>query len=298
MGILKLALIATRLTRFITKRILPSSLLSKAALVALILIFIFMIIKYLISKRIKIYYKPTKLNTSTLEFLKSRLKKCKPTFYLPLPMLKMVTLTKSKQLKNKAIYVRESIKLRDGEVIGLDIHPKNHKEFDKNHPTIIFVPGLNGTSTNKHSSYICEMCEKDHSETKFRVGILNKRGFGGMPILGKRLTNMDIYEDLIDVVKHVSKEFQTKNIYLIGFSLGSIHTLKALQSGRMDGLVKAASLIGNPWKWKGVLAKLRKMPFIDNKLTRKHISLLADHLHEPHFLRLMKEKEITEGNVF
>ena len=295
MGIIKVAFIGNRVFRFISTKVLPSTLAMRLALGLIVLIFLYMVIKYFIHKRIKTFYNPTALNKSILENLRKRIKSYSPTFYLPHTFLKIVVMMKSKRLANKAIYLREYVKLNDGEVIGLDMYPKNHKELEKDTPTIIFVPGLNGTSTNYYSGYLCKLCTEEHPETKFRVGVMNKRGLGGMPIVGSRITNLDIYEDLIEVVKHVSKQFHTKNIYLIGFSLGSIYVLNALQSGRLDGLVKGASIAGCPWKWRGVLGKLKEMPFIDNRLTRKHISLLAEHLHEPTFFGLMNKNGITEG---
>ena len=57
---------------------------------------------------------------------------------------------------------------------------------------MLFMPGVVGHS---NGYYILGICKQFRREMGWRTAIYNKRGFGGMPIKGKRLIGYELTED-------------------------------------------------------------------------------------------------------
>jgi len=116
-------------------------------------------------------------------------------------------------------YLRKIVNLSDGEQIAIDLYPPNFYLDKKETPIVLFMPGVVGNSSGFYILRICELLRKNIG---WRTAIFNRRGFGGMPILGNRLCGYELTEDFRQTILKFKEELPDAPIYLMGVSLGGM----------------------------------------------------------------------------
>ena len=142
------------------------------------LIILYLLYAWREARRKTLYYKKNNWHKSILEKLQPVLDSYSPTFWLPSPYLKTAFLGGS-SYNIDGFYQRRKLVLDDGEKVAFDLYPPHFDELDPKTPILIFKPGIIGSSG---ANYIINCCKLFEKELNWRVGIVNRRGFGGMKI--------------------------------------------------------------------------------------------------------------------
>lgn len=71
-------------------------------------------------------------------------------------------------------YLRQDMKLSDGEEIPLDWFPKTYKKMQPNTPIVVFAPGCTGTSKD---GYSLKFCQKVYKKLGWRTFVVNRRAY-------------------------------------------------------------------------------------------------------------------------
>lgn len=178
-----------------------------------------MLKKYLEDKRMDIYYKKTERNIKIIKFLDKIIKSYHPTFYLPGPYPKIIF----HGIQEKAIslkrYLRYEHTLPDGEIIALDFFPKNHSTLQKDIPTVVLFPGVFGDSV---ASYSVELANQVYSKLGWRLCVVHRRGYGGMPYRGDHIFSFGRHYETHDILQALQRNYPESNLYLIGVSMGAL----------------------------------------------------------------------------
>jgi hypothetical protein len=157
----------------------------------------YMVKKYYRDQKVFIYCKKTERNLKILKFLDKIVKNYKPTFYLPGPYPKIFYIALKGSKKAQRMYLRYEHTLSDGEVIALDFFPKNHDVLCRTTPTICLFPGVFGDSLE---GYSFELVNQVFSNLGWRVCIVHRRGYGGMPIRGDKISSFARHEETHEVL--------------------------------------------------------------------------------------------------
>ena len=241
-------------------------------------------------KKTEIHYMKTKTNKQVIKALTPKIKTYNPTLWLPGSFLKIIYMSQRPLLSFLEMYIRRKFKLRDGGKVAVDCYPKNFEQMNEDTPIVLFVPGVNGDSTEYYCTYFCRLVKEHH--VVWRFAIFNRRGYAGVPFKGKRF-GFDAHEDINEVIEAFSKEYPKANIYIVALSLGGANTMKCLEIYGKRVKVKAVTAIATPWNFRVGSTTLIENQFFDRALTSRVVEVHRKHLHEPYFLKLLKSKKIA-----
>ena len=116
-----------------------------------------------------------------------------------------------------------------------------------------------------------------------------------MPIKGSKLSSFDCVSDLHHILRRFKKEYKKASIYILGVSMGASQFQKYLQVYGPEVNARAACTIGSFWNAVKASEHLESN-FLANKfLTFSMQEFIQVHMHEPHYLKLLKEKGIDGG---
>ena len=267
------------------------------SLMILLCIILALFLKQRIDKRIQKFFKPTQRNEQIMKHLQGLLSSYSPTLWLPGSYSKVYFTMKQKHLNPQELFKREVISAEDGEELVVDIYPQDHKALDPKSPIIIMAPGVNGSSESFYCKKLIDFTETK-TQTTWRTIIYNRRGFIGIPIKGKKVSQIDTHEDLRQVIEVYSSRFPEANIYLQGLSLGSSNILKCLQLYQNQMKIKAVGLIAAPWNHHETTKMVVENKIIDKGLTNNLLDVHKSHLDDQNYLELLRSKGIDPGISF
>ena len=135
-------------------------------------------------------------------------------------------------------YARERLELEDGDFLDLDFSKVGSNTI------AIALHGLEGSSDSKYIVSISKYLNRQ----KIDVVAMNHRGCSGEPNRLLQSYHSGHTDDLNSVIQYLKKEYNYKNIVIVGYSLGGNMTLKYLgeQEGLMDNTVKCGIAISVP----------------------------------------------------
>ena len=135
-------------------------------------------------------------------------------------------------------YRRERLELEDGDFIDLDFSTDNSDTI------VIALHGLEGSSDSKYIIGISKYLNRQKTD----VVAINHRGCSGEPNRLMQSYHSGRTDDLDSVIKHIDKNYDYKNIVLLGYSLGGNITLKYLgeQGENINQKVKCGIAISVP----------------------------------------------------
>ena len=140
-------------------------------------------------------------------------------------------------------YNRKRLELEDGDFMDLDFSTVGSNSI------IIALHGLEGSSDSKYIIAISKILNK----YKIDAVAVNLRGCSGEPNRLLPTYHSGKTDDLDAVVKHIDKNYNYKNIILLGYSLGGNITLKYLgeQGENLHKKIRCGIAISVPCDLKG-----------------------------------------------
>jgi pimeloyl-ACP methyl ester carboxylesterase len=252
----------------------------------------YMFKRYHHDRKFKLYYKKTDRNLKILKFLDKIIRSYKPTFYLPGPYPKIFYIALKTSKKAQHFYLRYEHTLHDGETIALDFYPKNHDVLSRTTPTICFFPGVFGDSLE---GYSFELVNQVYAKLGWRVCIIHRRGYGGMPIRGDKLSSFARHDETHEVLTAIQTNYPESNLYIIGVSLGACGVQRYLEEYGEEVFAKGACAIASPWDVVASGKRLRNNWLCNWALVNEYKQNVRQHMHEANFLRIMKDRGFSEG---
>lgn len=160
--------------------------------------------------------------------------------YLPLNRHKSDIKVKYKREIVPVLALREGFE--DGQ-IALD-WVQSHSRLAPGSPIVLVLHGMLGSS---ESVYIRELVDTlMYSQTAFRIVVMNNRGCGGTPLIGRQTASPSYTDDLAQAVEHIIARYPCAPIYAVGYSLGAaLATLYASQTADMcplKGIVAVSNM--------------------------------------------------------
>ncbi|XP_053315444.1 protein ABHD1 [Spea bombifrons] len=143
-------------------------------------------------------------------------------------------------------YRNEILPTSDGGQISLDwVDNRGSCQFPdgSSRPTIIFLPGLTGSS---HQTYMLHLVIQA-SRDGYRSVVFNNRGFGGEKLLTPRTFCAANTEDLHRVIGHVRCTLPAAPLLAVGVSLGGMTLLNYLSATGDASQLCAAISVSTPW---------------------------------------------------
>jgi uncharacterized protein len=177
-------------------------------------------------------------------------------------------------------------------VIALDFYPKNHDILGKHIPTICFFPGVFGDSLE---GYSFELVNQVYNKLGWRVCIVHRRGYGGMTIRGESITSFARHEETHDVLTAIQSNYPESNLYLLGVSLGAVGVQRYLIEYGESVFARGACAVASPWNCFESGKKLRNNKLANYSIVKEFSSKMREHMHEPNFLRILKNRGFSEG---
>lgn len=245
-------------------------------------------------RKIQIICKKTRLNDILCEAIKPAIKKYSPTFWIPSSFLKMAVLP-DKLHVNYEYFTRWKVELEDGEKVAVDIFPKNHKNLNPETPTILLLPGIYSDS---NKAYCVKFCEQVRSTLGWRVCVINRRGFGGMPWTKYKLVSYVLYDDIHHIINLTAEKFPVSKLYMVGISMGAMNLQRYLGEYGKEPKLQAAVAISSPWNSMSSVKKMEKNYFVKKVMMEQFFIRIKNHMHDEHFLKIAAEKKIDLGKIF
>lgn len=259
-----------------------------------VLFFAYLLRRYYQDKKVFIFCKKTERNIKILKFLDKIIASYKPTFFLPGPFAKIVYVDLKTSPEDQHYYLRYEHTLCDGEVIALDFYPKNHDILSRTTPTIVLFPGVFGDSLQ---GYCFELIKQVREKLRWRVCIVHRRGYGGMPIRGEMISSFARHEETHDVLQAIQRNFPDSNLYAIGVSLGAQAVQRYLIEYGSQALTKGALTIGSPWNAHATAERLNNNKLCNYFMMNDYRQRMKSHMHEPNFLQITKNRGLSEGTL-
>ncbi|MBV1888409.1 MAG: alpha/beta fold hydrolase, partial [Urechidicola sp.] len=175
----------------------------------------------------------------------------------------------------KINYIRERLELSDGDFMDLDIASV------QSDTVIIALHGLEGSSESTYMLSLSKMLNINSVD----VIAVNLRGCSGEHNRVYSSYHSGKTEDLEAIIKHVNKNYNYKNIILVGYSLGGNITLKYLgeQENQIGSKIKCAVAVSVPCDLTGS----------SNALMRK-----SNIAYMQRFLKTLKSKAVYKNQQF
>lgn len=195
-------------------------------------------------------------------------------------------------------YTREIVGMPDGEEICLDWYPQDYKELPLETPIVLLIPGVNSDSRANYCKSYAQMAYEQYG---YRVAIFCRRGQSRMPFKVKpHFVTWCNYEDLDATIDHLTETYVGAPLFLQGISLGACFLQKYCGNLAKEGRqVKAVALgcISSPFSLVKSIQKIHKFQFLDKAIASMMKQGFKEHLHEPLFLQMCKEKGIVPKKV-
>ena len=257
-----------------------------------ILAFILIAYRWNQDRKVVVFFNQTTRNKRIMRTLGRLITSYNPTFWMPGALIKGIYLGYATKSPYKGMYLRQEVELDDGEVLAVDFYPKDH--FDKEVPTIMLMPGIMGESMDYYSIELCRMVEA--ATGGWRVGIMHRRGYGGMPTRGSYVSSFHTVSDMQRVLGWVKTSLKGP-IYLLGLSMGAGQTQKYLEVYEKEVFVDAAVTVASTWDMEHTSNHISKNWLVTRFLADFALDLIKRHLHDPHYLKLLEEKGIDESKA-
>lgn len=148
--------------------------------------------------------------------------------------------------------------------------------------------------------YLFEPIQQFHKGTGFQVVMINWRGSAGAPITGRYPLKWSRVEDVDEVVEHIAKKYQPKNIFLAGFSVGAnlIQLYLGVKGERKQKtLVKAAVAIASPNCLKRSQIKVDNNVLLRVALVSSLRGLVDEHLQVETFMEKLQNLRINPNHL-
>ena len=262
-----------------------------SSLAGLGIIFFLLWLKNRRDKRIKIHCNKKSIYLPLLDKMKPVLDSYSPTFWIPSSLLRMAYIP-DKLAHNYESYIRWKVKLHDGEVVAVDIHPKNHDSLPADTPTVILLPGFYSDS---NKTYCLKFCSEVENILGWRTCVINRRGFGDMPFTKDKFVSYGLYEDIHSIIEAAADRFPYSRLYLVGVSMGAMNIQRYLAEYGKKPKIQAAVAISSPWNAETSMHRIEKNYFIKNEVFKQFLTKVRKHMHDPHFLNIIKKKKIDLG---
>ena len=254
---------------------------------------VFLLYKQKKNKKITIVAAATPFSEFVVRLLGSKIKGYKPTLWLPFSSMKNAY-HGDKKIPSMNIYRRVECTMQDGEVLAVDFYPREFRTMPEDRPLIVFIPGVFGMSQDVYSAEFCQMV---HKTLGWRTAVFNRRGYGGMPIKGKRVVGLTSYDDIHEVLGQIQEMLPSANLYLVGVSLGAANTQRYLSDFNHESIVKAAVTISSPWNAHKVSEVVKNNPVLRMGIHQYQKKLFKEQLMHDTFNRLLEAKSICPTSV-
>jgi len=169
---------------------------------------------------------------------------------------------------------REVIDLEDGGRLGLDWF--GPADEDSTTPTLIFIPGLTGTSEAPYIRHIITGA----LEQGYRCVVMNFRGTHGIPLENHIVYSASWTNDYKHICQHVRDLYPDALLIGIGFSLGSNVLVKAACEFGVDSPLDSIISISNPYDCPSCSTFLSASPFYNTQLTKGCVRLFESKRDE------------------
>jgi abhydrolase domain-containing protein 1/3 len=137
-------------------------------------------------------------------------------------------------------YTGEYLKTPDGGEIRLDwVENEKSKYPSDSRPTILFLPGLTGSSTE---NYILHMVDST-TEMGYRSVVFNNRGTGGTSLKSPRTYCAANIEDIKLVITRIKEKYPDAPLVGVGVSLGGIIMINYLAREGANAALIAAMIV-------------------------------------------------------
>lgn len=173
----------------------------------------------------------------------------------------------------KTPFKRQRITTHDNDFIDLDFKQQNADKI------VVVIHGLEGSSDSGYIHTIADTLSKAH----FDICAFNMRSCSGEPNKLLSSYHSGKTEDLLEVISFLEKNYNYKQIHIIGYSLGGNLTLKFMGefANRMPQSIVSAVGVSVPCDLEGSV-----------------ISISKYSLYENGFLKTLKEKAIQKSIQF
>uniref|UniRef100_UPI00358E58EF phospholipase ABHD3 isoform X1 n=1 Tax=Myxine glutinosa TaxID=7769 RepID=UPI00358E58EF len=174
-------------------------------------------------------------------------------------------------------YRRELIDTPDGGQLSLhwlDNDESEHWPDVECRPTVIFLPGLTGTS---QESYLISLV-RQVQQRGYRCIVFHNRGLGGAKLLTPRTYSGANTDDLETVVRHVKNLHPSAPLLATGISLGGNIVLNYLgNSGCQSGLLAAVSLCPSWDAVQSITFRWLDWLLFNGYITRHYLNFVRRH---------------------
>jgi predicted alpha/beta-fold hydrolase len=177
--------------------------------------------------------------------------------------------------KIKVEFKRKRMVTNDNDFIDLDFSKVNADRI------VIAIHGLEGSSASNYINTITQTL----NQANYDVVVFNMRGCSGEPNRLLSSYHSGKTEDLLEIITYLEKNYNYKQIHIVGYSLGGNLTLKFMGefAKNMPELIKSAVGVSVPCNLKGSVESISKS---ENKIYMKG------------FLKTLKEKAIYKATNF
>lgn len=265
-------------------------------LAAGIVVLCYLIYLYQVEKQVEVHCSDSARNSFILKKINKILNSYQPTVLIPTLLKLVLSVRKIKCLKH---FDRQMIDLPDGERISLDWYPKNARRKDEKTPVIILVPGITSDSRAVYANIFAKYAVTDYN---FRVAIVNRRGYCGMPYLKEEIdpVTWNKFEDLDEVIKSVREVAPRANLYLAGCSMGANFIqkyagLRGQLGSKLD--IKGMGCISSPYCLKITTGALNSGTLLKRAMAETLKDTFKNHLHDQRFRETLKQKNIDVKRV-
>ncbi|KAF9227946.1 AB-hydrolase YheT [Gyrodon lividus] len=151
--------------------------------------------------------------------------------------------------RDKVVYKRTFLRLKDGGTLGLDFTPVDDGDMPPETPIVVVMHGLTGGS---HESYVrailAPACRPvSQGGLGYRAVVVNFRGCAGVPITSPQLYSAGHTDDLRQAMFYISNRFPGAPRLGLSFSLGAnVMTRYIAEEGDRCHL-KSACVLACPW---------------------------------------------------
>lgn len=254
-----------------------------------------MIVKYKHNKKISIHFKGCAENEKVLKNLQPTFDRYSPTFWLIFTYGKLYLGNVGEE--HLRLYLRRYLKLRDGEKVAMDFHPKNIfiSDYQRNKPYIVYVPGLTGDSADTNSQSFAKSIFKT---TGYNTVIYNRRGQSSVRFKKSRYVTWSNFDDFDDLITYLHDELNAKHVFLAGISMGANFIMNYAGQKALKGEEVRADAIyalSSPFNLIEVTANINSKMITRKALTGLLQERFKEHLHEEEFLATIREKGINIG---
>ncbi|KAL4067606.1 Alpha/Beta hydrolase protein [Scleroderma yunnanense] len=151
--------------------------------------------------------------------------------------------------RDKVVYKRTLLRLKDGGTIGLDFTPVDSGHMAPDTPIVVVLHGLTGGSYESYVRAILSPACLPTSEggLGYRAVVVNFRGCAGVPVTSPQMYSAGHTNDIRQAVFYISALFPDAPLLGLGFSLGAnVMTRYIAEEGQRCRL-RSACILACPW---------------------------------------------------